>query len=86
MKLFTLDGDAFVPKSLLCLEGYTRQTFFADLIAGVEVRSECFDGMVHGFFRWRGGVDAAHEAMEEGAAALRAALGSDRLSPLPSPT
>ena len=36
--------------------------------------------MVHGFFRWRGGVDAAHEAMEEAAAALRDALGSRRAS------
>ncbi|HEV2061288.1 MAG TPA: alpha/beta hydrolase [Solirubrobacteraceae bacterium] len=39
--------------------------------AGVEVRAVCFDGMVHGFFRWRGGVDAAHEAMEVAAGALR---------------
>jgi acetyl esterase len=42
--------------------------------AGVEVRSVCFDGMVHGFFRWRGGVDAAHDAMEEAASALRDAF------------
>ena len=54
--------------------------------AGVEVRTSTYDGMVHGFFRWRGGVDAAHEAMEEGAEALRGALGTDRLSPLPSPS
>jgi hypothetical protein len=40
--------------------------------------------MVHGFFRWRGGVDAAHEALEQAAEALRAALGSERLSPLPT--
>jgi acetyl esterase/lipase len=53
--------------------------------AGVEARTVVYDGMVHGFFRWRGGVDAAHEAMEEAASALRSALGSDRLSPLPAP-
>jgi len=53
--------------------------------AGVDARAVCFDGMVHGFFRWRGGVDAAHEAMEEAAGALRAAFGSERLSPLPAP-
>ena len=51
--------------------------------AGVEVASRCYDGMVHGFFRWRGGVAAAHEAMEEAAAALRDAFGSERLSPTP---
>ncbi|HEX8122565.1 MAG TPA: alpha/beta hydrolase [Solirubrobacteraceae bacterium] len=53
--------------------------------AGVQARTVVYDGMVHGFFRWRGGVDAAHEAMGEAAAALRAALGSERLSPLPAP-
>jgi acetyl esterase len=42
--------------------------------AGVDARSGCYDGMVHGFFRWRGGVDAAHEAMEQAAAALREAF------------
>lgn len=42
--------------------------------AGVEVRTSTYDGMVHGFFRWRGAVDAAHEALDEAAAALRAAL------------
>lgn len=52
---------------------------------GVEARAVCYEGMVHGFFRWRGGVDAAHEAMEEAAGALREALGSRRLSPLPAP-
>jgi acetyl esterase len=54
--------------------------------AGVEARASCYEGMVHGFFRWRGGVDAAHEAMEEVAEALREALGSERLSPLRAPT
>jgi acetyl esterase len=53
--------------------------------AGVPASTSVYPGMVHGFFRWRGGVDAAHEAMEEGAAALREALGSQRLSPLPAP-
>src|SRR6186713_1734194 len=37
MKRFTLDGDAFVPKSILCLKGYSRRTFVADLIAGLTV-------------------------------------------------
>jgi SulP family sulfate permease len=36
-RFFTLDGDAFVPKSILCLKGYTRRTFVADLIAGLTV-------------------------------------------------
>ena len=44
--------------------------------AGVPVRTTTYEGMVHGFFRWRGGVDAAHEAMGEAAAALREALGA----------
>jgi acetyl esterase len=52
--------------------------------AGVDASTACYDGMVHGFFRWRGGVDAAHEAMEQAAEALRDALGSERLSPLPA--
>jgi len=30
-------GDAFVPKSILCLKGYTAQKFAADLVAGVTV-------------------------------------------------
>jgi hypothetical protein len=30
--------------------------------------------MVHGFFRYRAGVDAAHAALDEAAAAVRAAL------------
>ena len=51
--------------------------------AGVAARSVVYDGMVHGFFRWRGGVDAAHEAMEEAAVALRDALGTENLSPMP---
>ena len=42
--------------------------------AGVEARTSSYDGMVHGFFRWRGGVDAAHDAMEEAAGALREAF------------
>jgi acetyl esterase len=39
-----------------------------------DARVSVYPGMVHGFFRWRGAVDAAHEAMDEAAAALRAAL------------
>lgn len=42
--------------------------------AGVEVRTTVYPGMVHGFFRWRASVDAAHAAMEEAAAALRDAF------------
>jgi acetyl esterase len=42
--------------------------------AGVPADVSVYPGMVHGFFRWRGAVDAAHEALDEGAAALRAAL------------
>jgi acetyl esterase len=53
--------------------------------AGVEVRTASYDGMVHGFFRWRGGVDAAHDAMADAADALREALGSERLSAAPAP-
>src|SRR5499427_1892928 len=33
----SLDGDAFIPRSILCLKGYTPQKFFADLAAGVTV-------------------------------------------------
>jgi acetyl esterase len=53
--------------------------------AGVDARVAPYDGMVHGFFRWRGAVDAAHDAMEEAAEALRGALGTERLSDLPAP-
>ena len=42
--------------------------------AGVPVTVSVYDGMVHGFFRWLGAVDAAREAMDEAGAALRAAL------------
>ena len=42
--------------------------------AGVTVRCTEYSGMVHGFFRWRGGVDAAHDAMAELAASFRAVL------------
>jgi acetyl esterase len=42
--------------------------------AGVEARTSVYEGMVHGFFRWRGAVDAAGAAMDEASAALRAAL------------
>ena len=39
-----------------------------------DAKVSVYDGMVHGFFRWRGAVDAAHVALDEGAAALRSAL------------
>jgi acetyl esterase len=42
--------------------------------AGVPTVVRRHDGMVHGFFRWRGVLDAAAPAMAEAAAALRAAL------------
>jgi acetyl esterase len=42
--------------------------------AGVPAVVRRHDGMVHGFFRWRGVLDAAVPAMAEAAAALRAAL------------
>ena len=42
--------------------------------AGVEARAIVYPGMVHGFFRWRASVDAAHEAMAEAAAARQGAF------------
>ena len=42
--------------------------------AGVDARTSVYSGMVHGFVRWRAGVDAAHDALDEAAAALREAL------------
>ena len=44
--------------------------------AGVDARTSVYDGMAHGFLRWRGAVDAAHEALDEAAAAVRDALGA----------
>jgi acetyl esterase len=41
---------------------------------GVPVRESVYPGMVHGFFRWLGAVDAARAAVDEAAAALREAL------------
>ena len=42
--------------------------------AGVDVRVSVYPGMVHGFFRWLGAVDAAREALDEAAAAVRSGL------------
>ena len=42
--------------------------------AGVDVDVRVWPGMIHGFVRWRAGVDAAHEALDEAAARVRAAL------------
>jgi acetyl esterase len=42
--------------------------------AGVDARVSVYPGMVHGFFRWLGKVDAGREALAEAGTALRAAL------------
>jgi acetyl esterase len=41
---------------------------------GVPAEVRVFEGMTHGFFRWRASVAAAHEALDAGAVALRTAL------------
>ena len=43
--------------------------------AGVEARAIRVPGMIHGFLRWRAVTPAADAALQESAAALRAALG-----------
>jgi acetyl esterase len=43
--------------------------------AGVDARAIRVPGMIHGFFRWRAVSPAADAALQESAAALRAALG-----------
>ena len=42
--------------------------------AGVTTEVSVWPGMIHGFLRWRAGVDAAHEALDEAAAKVRLAL------------
>src|SRR5262245_36979518 len=37
MRRYSVDGDPFVPKSLLCLRDYSPRKFLADLVAGVTV-------------------------------------------------
>jgi acetyl esterase len=51
-------------------------TDYADRLrdAGVDVDVEVWPGMIHGFLRFRAGVDAAHEALDGAAEKLRAAL------------
>jgi acetyl esterase len=51
-------------------------TDYADRLreAGVEVEVSVWPGMMHGFLRFRAGVDAAHEALEVAASRVRRAL------------
>jgi len=51
-------------------------TDYADRLraAGVPVEVEVWPGMIHGFLRFRAGVDTAHEALDAAAARARAAL------------
>jgi acetyl esterase len=44
--------------------------------AGVEAEARVWPGTTHGFFRWRGAVDVAEEALAEAAVRVRAAFGS----------
>ena len=41
---------------------------------GVDVEVKVWPGTVHGFIRWRAGVDVARDALDEAAARLRATL------------
>jgi acetyl esterase len=50
--------------------------------AGVTATSIRWPGQAHGFVRWRGAIDAAHDALEEVCQALSSALAE----PAPSPT
>lgn len=52
-------------------------TDYADRLreAGVDVEVSVWPGMIHGFLRFRAGVDAAHEALDFAALKVRAALG-----------
>ena len=43
--------------------------------AGVPVRYSCYKGMIHAFFSMAGIVDRTMDAIDEAAAALRAAFG-----------
>jgi acetyl esterase len=51
-------------------------TDYADRLraCGVDVEVRTWDGMVHGFVRWRAAVDAAHAALDEAADRVRDAL------------
>jgi acetyl esterase len=42
--------------------------------AGVPAEVRVWPGMTHGFLRWRAAIDAAHEALDDASARLRAAL------------
>ena len=44
--------------------------------AGVHVQSRRYDGQLHGFFQMGGVMDKGKQAIDDAAAALRAALGS----------
>ncbi len=74
------DDLAGLPPALVICAEYDPLTdeglAYADRLreAGVPVRVSVHGGMVHGFFRWRGAVDAAHEALREAASTLREAF------------
>jgi acetyl esterase len=58
----------------LCDEGVAYAERLAD--AGVPTRLVRYEGLIHGFIRMPGVIDAAGAALDETAAALREALGS----------
>lgn len=49
--------------------------------AGVPATVRRWDGQAHGFLRWRGAIDAAHDALEEVCGALRVALAEPAAAP-----